>query len=964
MKRRNQKHAFTVVELVIIIAVVAILAAVIIPTYVHLVKKANESNAQLEAKNIISEMLTDILLGDKASADLLIFSEKGNDVYLNGYCAEQQRFITYGSNPIAQRGKDQTLAEVAQNAIVRLQTEGAIEDNPDVNNATNPNDWRLDKNSSAISGNLSEKYEVVIYASYRINADKFAAKTAESEHHLDAGTVTKKPTCTEKGEKTFKCTDDGCDFEKKVSIPALGHNFVDGKCTREGCGATKLQDHVHNYNLEKAEDAFKIKPATCTERGVYYLSCECGEHGTKTFAVPALGHDWDNGEETTAATCVKEGVKTHKCKRTGCTATDPRPIPATGVHEYVRKFDESGHWKQCTMCNVQIEKAAHNTTGATWKDYDTERHQAKCNDCDYIVLGAHETEGNYRPSSDGNHHVQYCKVCNVTRGDAIYHVDKLQYKAVDDINHKKSCPDCKYEATENHGWNGGEITTVETCTAAGVKTFTCAKCERKKTEAISAMGHDFGEYQVTTPAKCTEDGVETQTCSRCQATQTRPIPKLGHDWSAAWMHNETHHWHVCTREGCKDVKENYSHNFKLDQENSIKPTCTKDGKSFYKCECGAEKNITEHATGHAFGEWKITKAATCTEKGLWTCTCTRTGCGASKQIDIDALGHNWNENEWEKDDKYHWHKCSRCGTAAEKEEHAVRDSVYGTYIYLDCKKIDDEYHRKYCKACGYEAIEKHSTNAATRKMTDPTCMREGRYEALKCPLCDHVFEALRRIAPLGHKKVYEYDTLPCTKPGETVAVPWHCGRDNCDGIKATGTEKMQVPHKCNGKETCTYCGKSWRECVIEDLQRQNSLGVKEVTLLGDLTIEEKNAYGRLSEFKMYPGSDSDTIKINLNGHKLIVYNNYIDSNGGIEITGSGTIEFRGSGDSLFVLPSGKTPNVDPRIRLVNKDDKPLIEVSQTCPDRSEKTGEYYFVPGKDGHRYSNGKCRNCGKTKE
>ena len=114
-----------------------------------------------------------------------------------------------------------------------------------------------------ISGNLSEKYEVVIYANYLIKADVFAEK---SEHHFDGGTVIKEPTCTMPGEKTFKCTDSGCHFEKTVSIPALGHNFVDGKCTREGCGATKLPDHVHKYILEKPEDAFKIKPATCTLR--------------------------------------------------------------------------------------------------------------------------------------------------------------------------------------------------------------------------------------------------------------------------------------------------------------------------------------------------------------------------------------------------------------------------------------------------------------------------------------------------------------------------------------------------------------------------------------------------------------------------------------------------------------------------------------------------------------------------
>ena len=77
MKRHNQKRGFTVVELVVIIAVVAILAAVPIPTYVHLAKKSHKADAQIEEKTLISEMLTEFLLGDRDSADLLVFSKKG-----------------------------------------------------------------------------------------------------------------------------------------------------------------------------------------------------------------------------------------------------------------------------------------------------------------------------------------------------------------------------------------------------------------------------------------------------------------------------------------------------------------------------------------------------------------------------------------------------------------------------------------------------------------------------------------------------------------------------------------------------------------------------------------------------------------------------------------------------------------------------------------------------------------------
>ena len=49
MKKLNKK-GFTIVELVIVIAVIAILAAVMIPTFAGIVKKANESAALQEAE--------------------------------------------------------------------------------------------------------------------------------------------------------------------------------------------------------------------------------------------------------------------------------------------------------------------------------------------------------------------------------------------------------------------------------------------------------------------------------------------------------------------------------------------------------------------------------------------------------------------------------------------------------------------------------------------------------------------------------------------------------------------------------------------------------------------------------------------------------------------------------------------------------------------------------------------------
>ena len=56
MTKLNKK-GFTIVELVIVIAVIAILAAVLIPTFSSVIEKANVSSALTEAKNAMTDDL-------------------------------------------------------------------------------------------------------------------------------------------------------------------------------------------------------------------------------------------------------------------------------------------------------------------------------------------------------------------------------------------------------------------------------------------------------------------------------------------------------------------------------------------------------------------------------------------------------------------------------------------------------------------------------------------------------------------------------------------------------------------------------------------------------------------------------------------------------------------------------------------------------------------------------------------
>ncbi len=58
--KRNNKKGFTIVELVIVIAVIAILSAVLIPTFGGIVEKANASAAQQEARNAYTQYVANM----------------------------------------------------------------------------------------------------------------------------------------------------------------------------------------------------------------------------------------------------------------------------------------------------------------------------------------------------------------------------------------------------------------------------------------------------------------------------------------------------------------------------------------------------------------------------------------------------------------------------------------------------------------------------------------------------------------------------------------------------------------------------------------------------------------------------------------------------------------------------------------------------------------------------------------
>ena len=78
--KRNNKKGFTLVELVIVIAVIAILSAILIPTFGNIIGDANKTSAQSDAKAAITTHMSIVAKHGDGLADGYIVMVDGNNV--------------------------------------------------------------------------------------------------------------------------------------------------------------------------------------------------------------------------------------------------------------------------------------------------------------------------------------------------------------------------------------------------------------------------------------------------------------------------------------------------------------------------------------------------------------------------------------------------------------------------------------------------------------------------------------------------------------------------------------------------------------------------------------------------------------------------------------------------------------------------------------------------------------------
>lgn len=107
MKKLNKK-GFTIVELVIVIAVIAILAAVLIPTFSNVISNSKDSKAVSEVKAAYEATLADDLADQNDENDIVF----GVDVIYVQYDEDRLVKVQNGAASLVKEGDDDADATV------------------------------------------------------------------------------------------------------------------------------------------------------------------------------------------------------------------------------------------------------------------------------------------------------------------------------------------------------------------------------------------------------------------------------------------------------------------------------------------------------------------------------------------------------------------------------------------------------------------------------------------------------------------------------------------------------------------------------------------------------------------------------------------------------------------------------------------------------------------------------------
>ena len=539
--------------------------------------------------------------------------------------------------------------------------------------------------------------------------DSYTGSYTSATGHSYTSKVTTAATCTGSGVKTYTCS--RCYHSYTEAIAATGHSYTSkvtyATCTAQGyttytcsaCGDSYTGNYTnpkgHSYSGNYCTVCGAVNPncthsytskvttaATCTTAGVRTYTCGiCGD--SYTAAIAATGHKYSGGSCTV------------------CGAYDPNySVTDTG---YVRVFDASklASGKYVIVANNGTDDLAMGTTLTSGKLAGT---AVTVNGT--LITGsglpvwtlevvgggvtismdgqylAYNSSTNFKLSADPyvwtaeNGDTGIILHSSVTTRGIYLQISSSKFGAyatsnVGSASYVSNLQLYKYQVGTQgctHSYSS-KVTTAATCTAAGVKTFTCGLCGNSYTQAIPATGHSFNG------GSCTACGAADPSVSVDYTYYlVGYINGMDYGCEADYENNGIYKFvngkltATFTTDSYVFVKTEGNSKWLLSEAYCTDTTCT-----FY--EGGSEKmfvpgnvsvtfTLTKNADGSVTVSYttggttacshtyvsSVTSAATCTKNGIKTYTCTK--CSSAYTQAIPATGHSYVNGS-----------CTVCGAA-------------------------------------------------------------------------------------------------------------------------------------------------------------------------------------------------------------------------------------------------------------------------------------------------------------
>ena len=268
----------------------------------------------------------------------------------------------------------------------------------------------------------------------------------------------------------------------------------------------------------------------------------------------------------------------------------------------------------------------------------------------------------------------------------------------------------------------------------------------------------------------------------------------------------------------------------VEVKNSNKPSCTEEGYTgdTYCKDCGTKLSSgkTIAKTEHTWDSGKITKAATCTESGTKTYTCT--SCNTTKTEEIPATGNHQNTElrnvkeatcteEGYTGDTY----CKDCGTKLSSGKTIAKtDHTWDAGKITKAATCKESGTKTYtCTSCNTTKTEEipatgNHQNTELRNVKEATCTEEGYTGDTYCKDCGTKLSSGKTIAKTDHTwdagKIAKAAT--CKEPGTKTYTCTSCNTTKTEEIPATGnhqnTELRNVKEATCAQEGYTgdiYC---------------------------------------------------------------------------------------------------------------------------------------------------------------